>query len=128
MGYTPARHTSRPTCSETRSRDDMVERIEEQLGKPEPLSSRLAGGTRTSSRRRTASCSRSRPRGRCRGGDRPPGRARRRPPPLVLRGGVSCQGRGSRCARQGRRAHARGGRRRAPARREGRPRPFVRAT
>ena len=68
--------------------EEMVERINERLGRPGPLPARLAGRHRSSSRPRTGSSS---PLAELEAGarrDRAPRRARRRPPPLVLRRGA----------------------------------------
>ncbi len=103
MGYTAAEaHVHADELGGTFS-DDMVERIEEKLGNPGSLPARLADRSRLRAggepRARAAVGST----GRHERDDRPPGRARRRSPALVLRPGPRPRHASSSCAPPSRR-------------------------
>ena len=89
--------TSTPTSIGDAFSDEMVERLARAARPPRPLPARLAGGHRARAGgepRPARSLARS---SRGHGAHRPPGRARRRPAPLVLRAGPGARAPSSRC-------------------------------
>ena len=100
MGYTAAEaHVHADELGDTFT-DDMVERIDEKLGHPRAVPARLArrSGLRAGGEPGAGAAGRSR--AGLAGDDRAARRARRRPPPLVLRRGPRARAARSRCARR----------------------------
>ncbi len=124
MGYTAAEaHVQADLLGDTFT-DDMVERIATQLGNPDrcPHGWPVDVEFEQAENKELAPLADLEPG--AQGRDRPPRRARRRPPALVLRRGTRsrARGRGAKRAAGGRPAHGRRERRRARHRRAGRSR------